>query len=123
MLNGTISESNIGRLVNLKEMKLKDNRLSGVIPSAISKLSNLEYCESITMHAVYLKPNSHGIILVNVHSNNLRGMIPSGIFLLPLLELVDISFNRLTGGIPNEFITSNSMKTCEYPLLQLLNFY
>ena len=45
LLNGTISDSNIGTLVNLKEINLKDNRLSGIIPSNISKLSDLEYCE------------------------------------------------------------------------------
>ena len=75
------------------------------------------------MHLFLLKQNTYEVILVNVHNNNFIGTLPSNIFLLPSLEYVDISSNRVTGGLPNEFIALNSMKTCEYIIYQPLSVF
>ena len=81
-LTGTIS-SRIGNLVNLKNLNLEDNSLSGEIPAEICR------CEALTT-----------LIL---SGNNLTGQLPDEIGRLSQLIQLWVDNNNLSGDIPDSF--------------------
>ncbi|XP_031395213.1 probable LRR receptor-like serine/threonine-protein kinase At3g47570 isoform X2 [Punica granatum] len=78
-ISGTIP-SGIGNLVNLQLLSLIENMLTGGIPSSIVKLSN--------MQGLYL------------YENNLTGVIPSSLGNMTLLSGLELDNNVLEGTIP-----------------------
>ena len=70
----------LGNLANLQWLSLEGNRLSGMIPDALGNLSRLE--------ALHLR------------NNRLDGEIPPGLGRLSNLIVLDLGRNRLTGEIP-----------------------
>ncbi|XP_031256068.1 receptor-like protein Cf-9 homolog [Pistacia vera] len=76
-------------LTELKELILDDVDMFTVVPSfLVSSLQNL--------------------VSIDYHDNLLNGTIPSGLFILPLLEFMDLSYNQFAGCI-HEF-QNNSLR-------------
>ena len=80
-LTGAIP-SELGDLVNLQVLNLRDNQLAGAVPSELGDLANLE--------SLYLR------------GNQLTGAIPASLGRLANLEQLRIHDNQLTGCIPLE---------------------
>ncbi|KAK6787568.1 hypothetical protein RDI58_016093 [Solanum bulbocastanum] len=126
-LSGTIPVNTISNLTRLRTLSLRLNRLSGPLPSDLSKC--------VELRNIYLQGNFftgtvsssfsglHSLVRLNLAENNFSGEIPSGFnsltrlrtFLLeknqfsgfmpelkffPNLEQFNVSFNRLSGSIP-----------------------
>ena len=97
--------SELGLLVNLESLRLDANNLTGPIPSALGSLVNLE---SLSLHGNDLTgpiPSALGS-LVNLNSlwlgdNSLTGPIPSALGSLVNLTNLSLRGNNLTGPIPS----------------------
>jgi len=72
----------IGNLINLDSLILKENQFSGIIPPEIGSLTNLTD--------------------LDLGGNQLSGEIPLEIGLLTNLNVLDLAGNQLTGTIPPE---------------------
>ncbi|GAB2300788.1 hypothetical protein Dimus_034824 [Dionaea muscipula] len=80
-LRGSIPNNTLGKLVGLRTLSLRSNRLSGDLPSDVFSLPVLQY--------------------INLQHNNLTGTIPSSVS--PQLISIDLSFNSFEGIIPSIF--------------------
>lgn len=81
-LTGPIPNA-IAKLTNLKMVRLSWTNLSGPVPSFFSGLKNLEY--------------------LDLSFNNLSGSIPPSLSELPNLQTLHLDRNQLTGSIPESF--------------------
>ncbi|WOL13887.1 leucine-rich repeat receptor-like serine/threonine-protein kinase [Canna indica] len=108
--------STIGLLgVNISEIDLKDNFIQGIIPSNLSKLSNLMFLDlsnnllhgTIPLELVLL-PKLQRLWLSN---NSLSGEIPSPPRVLTNIGLLDLSKNKLFGSIPETLANLTLLRT------------
>lgn len=106
-ISGTIPTT-VGNLVNLRDIRLHDNPISREIPASIGNLANLEILGFGDMELDGEIPatfaNLSSIQEIYLQGNNLIGGISPTIFNatnLPNLTLLRLSFNRLSGIIPN----------------------
>jgi len=86
---------------------LSSNKLSGNIPTQISKLVGLENLQLGNNNLVNAIPREIGILMkdlkrFNVSKNTLGGSIPSEFGLLGSLEVFDASHNEIAGSLPTE---------------------
>ncbi len=83
----------LGNLINLRDLDLSSNNLSGSIPEELGNLVNLQE--------------------LDLSSNDLSGSVPDELGNLMSLTLLDVSFNALTGIMPESL--------WELPNLQEIN--
>lgn len=90
-LTGSVSPS-IGNLINLKQFTFEDNRFSSSLPSTLAQMSSL--------------------VVFTGQKNDLTGKIEN-IFGQgnSNLELIDLSYNHLTGSVAPDFFLCPSLKT------------
>ncbi|KAM3317705.1 hypothetical protein ACQJBY_035421 [Aegilops geniculata] len=106
-ISGVIPES-IGKLVKLIELALHNNSLSGLIPSSLGNLSQLSILSAYQGNLEGPIPASLGdlkkLVVLDLSMNyRLNGSIPREIFKLPSLSrYLDLSYNSLSGPLPNE---------------------
>ncbi|XP_074364016.1 receptor-like protein 40 [Apium graveolens] len=79
-------------------------RISGVLPQEVFHLPNLEVLE---IWAWELSNNLTAALPKDLGSNSLTGPLPSWLFANPLLQVLDLSYNRFT-DLLHEFDSSNS---------------
>lgn len=77
-LEGFLSPA-IGKLSELKELSLPNNRLIDQVPAQIVKCKKLE--------------------ILNLHNNQFSGEVPSGISSLSRLRILDLCFNEFSGEL------------------------
>lgn len=77
-LEGFLSPA-IGKLSELKELSLPNNRLTDQVPAQIVKCKKLE--------------------ILNLHNNQFSGEVPSGISSLSRLRILDLCFNEFSGEL------------------------
>ncbi len=78
----------MGNLVNLKDLSLHQNHLSGAIPAALGNLADLE--------------------VLQLHENGLVGTVPTELGNLTGLKLLTLFANQITGALP-ESMTALAM--------------
>uniref|UniRef100_A0A8R7QJ44 Receptor kinase-like protein Xa21 n=2 Tax=Triticum urartu TaxID=4572 RepID=A0A8R7QJ44_TRIUA len=106
-ISGEIPKS-IGKLGNLIDLGLYNNSLSGLIPSSVGNLSQLNRLYAFRCNLEGPIPASLGVLknlfALDLSMNyHLNGTIPKEIFKLPGLSFnLDLSYNSLSGPIPNE---------------------
>jgi uncharacterized repeat protein (TIGR01451 family) len=88
-LIGSLPSLELSDLTLLEVLSLRNNQLSGVIPTNIVSLINLKK-----------------LILMN---NQLTGSIPAGIGQLSNLIILDLGFNQLTGPIPAQIVNLSAL--------------
>ncbi|CAN6872350.1 unnamed protein product [Brassica oleracea] len=99
-LNGPIPEL-MGTLAKLQRLELYASGLTEPIPDSIFQLENLfDLRISDTTLGQFPHITSKNLKYLVLRNMNLTGPIPTTIWDLPYLMTLDLSFNRLTGGIP-----------------------
>ncbi|XP_076916887.1 uncharacterized protein LOC143576746 [Bidens hawaiensis] len=110
-LTGPIPET-LNGLKNLKRLELQNNRLSGEFPE-LSQLSSLYFLDvsnnviSGDIPATF--PAS--LIELAMRNNSLQGNIPENLVNSSVyLQVLDLSYNNLTGTLPPELFTHRSLQ-------------
>uniref|UniRef100_A0A0E0CHJ8 Receptor kinase-like protein Xa21 n=1 Tax=Oryza meridionalis TaxID=40149 RepID=A0A0E0CHJ8_9ORYZ len=111
-LSGTIP-SEIGNLKSLSVLYLDENMFSGSIPPTIGNLSNLLVLSLAQNNLSGLIPDSIGNLaqLTEFHldGNNFNGSIPSNLGQWRQLEKLDFSHNSFGGSLPSEVFNISSL--------------
>ncbi|RXH84042.1 hypothetical protein DVH24_026941 [Malus domestica] len=97
---GTIPDS-YGNLKNLTDFDMQGTSLEGPIPSIISSLKNLTELRISDLNGSSPFPNLEDmkdIELVDLSFNNLTGEIPQTIQRVDTLDYMDLSYNNFTGS-------------------------
>ncbi|MBA0823487.1 hypothetical protein Goarm_020217 [Gossypium armourianum] len=109
-LSGDISHA-ISSCVNLKFLNLSNNQFSGTIPALpTSKLRRL-YLALNKFEGeipVYLTEGCSGLVELDLSSNKLSGMVPSGFGSCSSMESFYVSSNNFTGELPIEIFQNMS---------------
>ncbi|XP_035543996.1 probable leucine-rich repeat receptor-like serine/threonine-protein kinase At3g14840 isoform X2 [Juglans regia] len=102
---------------NLQKLEIQASGLYGPIPSSISVLSNLTELRISDLHGEGSKfpllSSMRGMKRLMLRSCNLSGTIPAYISQMPELQILDLSFNRLEGNVPD----FKDQETLEYMFL------
>jgi Leucine-rich repeat (LRR) protein len=102
-LSGMIP-SNIGNLVNVKEISLQHNSFQGSLPQQIGELKSITKLDLSYNDISGVLPSSIGklknIKELYLQHNGIEGEIPESISNLTKLELLNIAANKLSGKIP-----------------------
>ena len=121
-LSGGIPSS-LGSLSNLTELSLGDNQLSGEIPSSLGGLASLQ---SLWLGGNQLSGeiptelrSLANLVELGLWRNELTGEIPSWLGNLSDLELLSLSANQLTGEIPPELGNLSDLKELDFANNQL----
>ncbi|KAK4723764.1 hypothetical protein R3W88_026543 [Solanum pinnatisectum] len=103
----------IGKFVNLEELRLSGNQLTGIIPSTIGKLYKLRYLHlsqnRISGSIPFSIANLSLLTELNLDHNNLRGRIPSNVAKCQSLLYLNLNQNNLIGSIPKEICLISSL--------------
>lgn len=98
--NGTVSNSSIGALQELRSLRLHSNYFVGAIPESISSLRKLEQ--------------------LTLSGNLWNGTIPAGIFKLPSLRMLWLGDDETTGEVP--YSDLSGWENMESLRLRMINF-
>ncbi|PVH47599.1 hypothetical protein PAHAL_4G098900 [Panicum hallii] len=103
-LHGNLPRS-IGKLsISMKELWLRNNKISGPIPPEIGNLKNLNTVfmdyNLFTGNIPSTIANLHSLVYLALAQNNLTGQIPDTIGNLVQLNDLKLDGNNLSGGIP-----------------------
>ncbi|XVF17110.1 hypothetical protein REPUB_Repub10bG0090400 [Reevesia pubescens] len=108
--SGDISSA-ISSCVNLNFLNLSNNQFSGRIPPLpTSNLQRLYLAENMFQGEIplHLTEACSGLVELDLSSNNLSGMIPSGFGSCSFLESFYVSSNNFTGKLPIEIFQNMS---------------
>jgi len=104
-LSGKIPIS-MGALSNMEALILRNNNLSEQLPSSLKNCSNklalLDLGEN-KFHGPlpsWIGDNLHQLVILSLRFNNFNGSLPSNLCYLKKLQVLDVSLNSLSGGIP-----------------------
>jgi serine/threonine protein kinase/Leucine-rich repeat (LRR) protein len=105
-LNGSIPKE-LGSLLNVVHILLDNNQLTGELPPEISnapklliiQLDNNKFASNATIPPSWA--NISTLLKLSLRNCGLAGTIPE-LGGLPLLEVLDLSYNNLNGTIPNQ---------------------
>ncbi len=113
MLTGDIPSS-FGDMTNLTYLYLHSNNLDGAIPSELGEMSSLRYLwlhsNDLTGNIPSELGNLDNLRDLNLHSNQLSGTIPTGLGDLSNLTHLRLHRNGLTGPIPSELGDLGSLR-------------
>lgn len=104
-LNGSIPEF-IQNWILLNRLELHASGLQGPIPAKISLLRNLKELRISDINGPKQDfpelRNMTGMVRLVLRNCNIAGKIPSYVWMLPDMEMLDVSFNHITGEIPED---------------------
>ncbi|WP_300026246.1 leucine-rich repeat domain-containing protein, partial [uncultured Maribacter sp.] len=100
-----IIPSELGNLIQLKEIYLNNFEISGNIPPEIGQMSGLERLFLNNNNLTGIIPlelgNLSNLKNLNLNYNGLNGNIPSTLGQLDQLEVLNLKYNDLSGSIPS----------------------
>ncbi|KAI3726317.1 hypothetical protein L1987_66114 [Smallanthus sonchifolius] len=106
-LTGKLPE-NLGGLVNLKVVSLKNNYLHGNLPAGFDSVEFLDLSGNFITGSLPRDFGSGDLVYFNVSHNNISGEIPPEFTnKIPINSTIDLSFNNLTGPIPESGVFYN----------------
>lgn len=122
-ITGTIPPE-LGRLSNLKTLRLQTTGLTGNIPKELGNLSNLtELTLNVNTKLTGNIPPELGNLIklkiLHLHATEITGSIPSELGNLSELTRLDLFNNKLTGNIPPELGQLNKLATLQLQCNQL----
>lgn len=104
--------SEVGALVNLRELDVSENQVLGDIPSSIGSCVVLEVLLLQGNNFQGTIPQSlsevKGLQILDLSNNELSGPIPAFLEKLSGLHLLNLSFNSLEGEVPMEGVFANA---------------
>ncbi|XP_057461291.1 probable LRR receptor-like serine/threonine-protein kinase At3g47570 [Actinidia eriantha] len=117
-LGGMLSES-IGNLSSyLSALLLADNKISGIIPSSMRKLVNLQsillFSNQFTGNIPIDLWNLQKLNIVSIRDNRLSGNIPSSLENLTLLYALHLDENNFHGSIPPSLGKCHSLEDLSF---------
>ncbi|EXB29383.1 LRR receptor-like serine/threonine-protein kinase GSO1 [Morus notabilis] len=121
VIKGIYLEYTKMQLQLLQFMDLSSNKLDGVIPEDLCRLSGLRGLNLSHNHFSGNIPNRIGELKLleslDLSNNSLSGSIPSSMSALPSISHLNLSHNKLSGKIP----TSNQLQTLNDPSIYVAN--
>ena len=112
-LSGVIP-AELGSLANLKRLNLYGNELSGPIPAELGSLSNLQWLLLFGNQLSGAIPAGLGSLSnlerLSLNVNQLSGEIPAELGSLSSLGWLNLSFNQLSGAIPPELASLSTLE-------------
>ncbi|KEH16824.1 leucine-rich receptor-like kinase family protein, putative [Medicago truncatula] len=104
--SGKVPKS-LGALGQIESLHLNNNNFSGEIPSLIlcQKLKLIDVGDNNLQGSLpmWLGHHLHQLIVLRLRANKFQGSIPTSMCNLSLLQILDLSQNNITGGIPQCF--------------------
>nr|XP_043619154.1 receptor-like protein EIX2 [Erigeron canadensis] len=106
------SLESLGKLTNLRVLRLTSNRLAGPIPEALGRLRYLEVfnLSSNQLHGPIPTFLGQLMTIFDLSNNQLNGSIPASLGRLTALTDLHLESNRLTGPIPASLGNLSSLK-------------
>ncbi|RHN50272.1 putative non-specific serine/threonine protein kinase [Medicago truncatula] len=99
--------NSLGALENIESLHLNNNNFSGEIPSLIlcQNLKLIDVGDNNLQGSlpIWLGHYLHQLIVLRLRANKFQGSIPTSMCNLSLLQILDLSQNNITGGIPECF--------------------
>ncbi|KAK9678506.1 hypothetical protein RND81_11G216100 [Saponaria officinalis] len=109
-LGGKIPQ-NLGNLPNLTVISLRNNFFTGRLPSGFGRVRVMDMSSNLLNGSLPVRFGGVDIQLLNVSYNSLTGDIPKNFGLIfPENMTIDLSYNNFTGEIPNSNIFRNQKK-------------
>jgi Leucine-rich repeat (LRR) protein len=103
-LSGTFP--NVTAMKRLTELRLSNNRFSGILPDTLGAFTNLRVLQASSNELSGALPatlcNLKNLQNLDISNNALTGQIGICLSTLTALERLDLSRNQFTGGIPSE---------------------
>ena len=113
----------LGRLVNLIHLDLRDNQLTGAIPPELGQLVNLTYLHLGINQLTGAIPPQLGQLInltyLDLSRNQLAGPIPTELGRLVNLEKLYLGVNQLTGPLPPQLGQLQNLHTLSLVRTQL----
>ncbi|KAL2489219.1 putative LRR receptor-like serine/threonine-protein kinase [Forsythia ovata] len=126
-LAGNIPKS-VTSLQNLTVVSLRSNYFSGLIPGGVQYIEVLDLSSNLFNGSLPVEFGGQNLRYFNLSSNRLSGLVPSDFAKkIPANATIDLSFNNLTGEIPEAMALSNqkpdsyagNLDLCGKPLKKL----
>lgn len=103
---------NLGQSPNLTAVSLRNNYLSGDLPSGFTTVRFLDLSSNLINGSLRSDFGGDSLAYLNVSYNRLSGAIPPAFAdRIPVSAVVDLSFNRLEGPVPESQVFSNQKPT------------
>ncbi|EEF37420.1 probable LRR receptor-like serine/threonine-protein kinase At4g37250 [Ricinus communis] len=102
LISGELPET-VGQLQNLEFLNLSDNAMAGTLHASLATLHNLTVISLKNNYFFGVLPGGFvSVQVLDLSSNLINGSLPQG-FGGNSLHYLNISYNRLSGSIPQEF--------------------
>ncbi|XP_071710706.1 probable LRR receptor-like serine/threonine-protein kinase At4g37250 [Rutidosis leptorrhynchoides] len=119
---------NLGSLTNLTSVSLKNNFLHGSVPTGFNSVQFIDLSSNLINGSLPKDFGNGDLVYFNVSHNNITGVIPPEFSnKIPTNATIDLSFNNLTGPIPESSVFFNqdqrsfagNDQLCGKPLIKL----